>query len=322
MLAETVPIPSYDRIIQAGFQPGLCPWSKAGMNPVRASVLSGSWYSADAAHLAAEIDRYLAAADPSLRPDGRALLAVVPHAGYSYSGPSAGLAFGLLRNQRPRRVVILAPNHRTPLVRCAVSSATSFATPLGNVPLDTAACADLATRPGFVRADPAHAGEHAVEIQLPFLQRLWPDCPPPIVPVLVPRLDDRVRSEAADALGNLWDEETLVVVSSDFTHFGASYGYEPFMEDVPDALEKLDAGAILKILAGDAAGLVDYGRGTGITMCGLEACAMALTCGLPPGYEAALLDYRRSADLNGDFSRSVSYAAILICAGAGKETHG
>jgi len=57
-------------------------------------------------------------------------------------------------------------------------------------------------------------------------------------------------------------------------------------------------------------------------MCGLEACAMALTCGLPPGYEAALLDYRRSADLNGDFSRSVSYAAILICAGAGKETHG
>jgi len=126
--------------------------------------------------------------------------------------------------------------------------------------------------------------------------------------------------ESRQSLGR--DAGTLVIVSSDFTHYGASYGYVPFTEDVPEALEKLDAGAILKILAADPEGLLEYGRATGITMCGLEACALALSCGLPGGYEAALLDYRRSADLNGDYSMSVSYAGILICSGTGEENHG
>ncbi len=286
------------------------------MNRVRQPVLSGAWYPADKTALGQEVDGFLAGADPEVRPAGRALLAVVPHAGYAYSGPCAGKAYGLLTGERPARVIILAPNHRTPLVRCALTSATAFATPLGAVPVDTEACEFLDGRPGFVRAEPAHASEHAVEIQLPFLQRLWPDDPPAIVPILVPVLDDRVRGEAASALGELWDDGTLVVISSDFTHYGAAYGYVPFTQDIPTELEKLDSGAILKILAGDAAGLLAYGRRTGITMCGLEAAALALSCGLPPGYEAALVDYRRSADLNGDFSLSVSYAAILVCSGS------
>ena len=292
------------------------------MSTVRQPVLSGTWYPADRTDLGREVDRYLAGADPDARPAGRALLAVVPHAGYAYSGPCAGKAYGLLRADRPARVVILSPNHRTPLVRCALPGVEAFATPLGTIRVDTDACNRLAGSPGYVRAEPAHAAEHAVEIQLPFLQRLWPEDPPAIVPVLVPRLDDRVRTEAAVALAELWDERTLVVVSSDFTHYGATYGYVPFSDNIPEELEKLDAGAVLKILAGDAAGLLEYGRRTGITMCGLEAAALALACGLPPGYEAALVDYRRSADLNGDYSMSVSYAAILICSGTDtKESH-
>lgn len=291
------------------------------MATVRPSALAGTWYPADPVDLAARIDEFLALADPAARPAGRPLIAVAPHAGYAYSGPCAGKVYGLLRDDRPGRVVILAPNHRYPLVRCAVATVEAFATPLGTVPVDTAFCADLAARPGFTAAEAPHAPEHAVEIQLPFLQRLWPQDPPPIVPVLVPRLDDAVRTEAAAALAALRDDDTLIVVSTDFTHYGADYGYVPFTEDVPAALEKLDAGAILKILAGDPAGLVEYGRRTGITMCGLEACALALSCGLPEGHEAALLDYRRSADLNGDFSMSVSYAAILITTGPGGECH-
>ncbi len=291
------------------------------MTPVRKSVLSGTWYPADPVTLATEIDRYLAGADPAKRPAGRALMAVVPHAGYTYSGPTAGQAYGLLAGERPDRVIILAPNHRVPLVRCALPNCDAFATPLGTVPLDTAACAELLARPGFIRAEPAHAAEHAVEIQLPFLQRLWPTAPPAIVPILVPTLDSLVRAEAARGLAELWDHRTLLVISSDFTHYGAAYGYVPFREDIPLALEQLDSGAILKILAGDAEGLLAYRDQTGITMCGLEAAALALTCGLPRGYEAALLDYRRSADANDDFSMSVSYAAILVCSGSGKEDH-
>ncbi len=246
---------------------------------------------------------------------------VVPHAGYTYSGPTAGKAYGLLGEPRPERVIILAPNHRTPLVRCALSGCDAFATPLGNVPVDSLACAELADRPGFIRAESAHAIEHAVEIQLPFLQRIWPTDPPAIVPILVPRIDEVVRAEAARALCDLWDDQTLLIVSSDFTHYGADYGYVPFTDDIPQSLERLDSGAILKILAGDAQGLLEYGKQTGLTMCGLEATALALTCGLPPGYEAALLDYCRSADASGDYSMSVSYAAIFAATGPGKANH-
>ena len=107
------------------------------------------------------------------------------------------------------------------------------------------------------------------------------------------------------------------MVSTDFTHYGASYGYVPFTGDLPAALERLDTGAILKILAADPAGLLEYGRETGITMCGLEAAAVALERGLPPGYEGALINYSRSGDRDGDYSLSVSYASILICTGTG-----
>jgi AmmeMemoRadiSam system protein B len=112
------------------------------------------------------------------------------------------------------------------------------------------------------------------------------------------------------------------VVSSDFTHYGASYGYVPFTADVPAALEKLDGGAILKILAADAQGLLDYGRETGITMCGLEATALALESGLPEGYEGSLVHYSRSGDRDGDYSLSVSYAAILLSSGAASPDEG
>ncbi len=285
------------------------------MSTVRRPVLAGSWYPADPDGLARQVDGFLAQAQAGQRPAGRPLVAVVPHAGYAYSGPTAGRVYGLLRGDAPRRAVILAPNHRAPLSRPALSGADAFATPLGQTPVDTAAVALLAADGACAVDDRAHAAEHAVEIQLPFLQRLWPDAAPAIVPVLVPPLEPARREAAARALGRLLDDGTLLVVSTDFTHYGAPYGYTPFSDDVPHALERLDSGAILKILAGDAPGLLDYGRRTGITMCGLEAAALALRCGLPDGYEGALIDYARSGDRDGDYSMSVSYAGILLGSG-------
>ena len=285
------------------------------MSAVRPPVLAGSWYPGDPAVLAREVDRCLALADPALRPSGRPLIAVVPHAGYSYSAPTAGKAYGLLRDSGWKRVFVLAPNHRVALDRIALSGAGAFATPLGTLPVDTTAVAALAVCPAFVVDDRAHADEHAVEIQLPFLQRLRPAAPPAVVPMLVPRLGEDRRREAAAALRAILGEEDLLLVSTDFTHYGASFGYVPFRGKGPDQIERLDAGAILKILGNEPAGLVEYGMSTGITMCGLEAAALALACGLPAGYEAALLDYARSADRDGDFSLSVSYAALLICSG-------
>jgi len=285
------------------------------MSTIRKPVLSGAWYPADPSELTALVDGFLAGADPAVLPAGRPLVAVVPHAGYVYSGPTAGKLFGLLGDDGPRRIVLLAPNHRVRLDHIALSCSAGFATPLGTVEVDQDAVRQLAGRAGFALDDRAHAEEHAVEIQLPLIQRTWPDALPRIVPLLVPRLTAEERGEAVAALQQLAEPDTMFLVSTDFTHFGTSYGYLPFTENIPTALEELDSGAILKVLAADGQGLLDYGQATGITMCGLEAAALVLETGLPEGYEGALVDYTRSGDRDRDYSMSVSYASILLSTG-------
>jgi len=286
------------------------------MSTIRQPVLAGSWYPADPAELAATVDGFLAGADPTVRPTGRPLLAVAPHAGYVYSGPTAGKLFGLLRQFRPRRIILLAPNHRIALDKIALSGAAAFATPLGTIEVDQISVDQLIGNETFAINNRVHVEEHAIEIQLPLVQRTWPDAVPWIVPLLVPSLSVTQRREAAVALTNLATEDTLFLVSTDFTHYGAQYGYVPFKENLPSALEELDSGAILKILATDPAGLLEYGRTTGITMCGLEAAALALDQEFPDSYEGALIDYSRSGDRDGDYSLSVSYASILLCTGS------
>ena len=291
------------------------------MSRTRNPVLSGTWYPRDPGELTAQIDGFLAGADRRQAPAGRPLIAVIPHAGYMYSGGTAGRVFGLLANMSPppARVFILCPNHRAALHSVALSSAAAFATPLGAVPVAREVCDRLARNEAFIVDDQAHATEHAVEIQLPLLQRAWPSTGSPggpeIVPLVVPPLSAAKAAGTAAAIAAELDDRSLIIVSSDFTHYGEAYGYIPFTADVPAALERLDAGAILKILAADAAGLREYGQQTGITMCGLEAAAVALDCGLPAGYEGALLDYCRSGDRDGDYTMSVSYAAVLLCSG-------
>lgn len=283
------------------------------MGPVRSPVLAGSWYPGDPGRLAAAVDGYLAGVSERPPPTGPVAVAVAPHAGFTYSGPTAGLAHATLARRPLRRLVILAPNHRAHLDRIALSGASGFATPLGTVPVDTVAVAALEASAAFVVDDDAHRDEHAVEIQLPLLQRAFGE-PPAIVPLLVPRLAPDLRREGARALAGLRDEGTAMLVSSDFTHYGAAYGYVPFRDELADRLERLDGGAILRVLAGDGDGLRAYGRETGITMCGLEATALALDAGLPEDHEAALLGYARSGDRDGDYSLSVSYAALVLTA--------
>lgn len=286
------------------------------MTTIRPPVLAGSWYPADPDALAAQVDAWLEAPPPhSPAPGGRPLVVLSPHAGFVFSGATAGLAHGVLAPRPPARVVIMAPNHRAPLDRIALSTAAAFATPLGPVPVDHGAVQHLTASPAFTVDDTAHTAEHAVEIQLPFLQRLPGQEPPAIVPMLVPRLPSELAEQAVQDLAGLMDGDTVLLVSTDFTHYGASYGYVPFADDVPAALERLDTGAILKILSGDGPGLRRYGHDTGITMCGLESAALALEAAVGPDHEAALLGYERSADRDGDFSLSVSYAAIVLAAG-------
>ncbi|MDY0108575.1 MAG: AmmeMemoRadiSam system protein B [Candidatus Krumholzibacteria bacterium] len=282
------------------------------MTAVRPPILAGSWYPAQPDVLRERVATCLAGAEPHRLPAGTPVIALAPHAGYQYSGPTAGKIYGLLAGRRYDAVFILAPSHRARLQRPALSSVDAFATPLGEVPVAVAIVRDLADTGAYEVNDRAHAFEHAVEIQLPLLQCALP-AGTPIVPILFPHLDLPRRRDAARALDRWRDGRHLFLVSSDLTHYGADYGYVPFTEDIPNRLAQLDTGALQKFLAGDAAGLVAYAEATGITMCGLEAAAVAIAAPLPAGAQSVLLDYTRSGDPAGDYDLSVSYAAAVIC---------
>jgi AmmeMemoRadiSam system protein A/AmmeMemoRadiSam system protein B len=188
----------------------------------------------------------------------------------------------------------------------------AYETPLGRVPLDGEAVAQLRGSP-LVRAEQeAHRSEHAIEIELPFLQRaLQPGWG--LVPILVGRLDPPDYPAVAALLRPLVDTGTLVVVSSDLTHFGARFGYQPFAPDgqAPERIRALDEGALERIVAKDTAGLLDYQARTGITICGYRPLALLLEL-LPADARVARVAYASSGDITGDWRHSVSYAALAV----------
>jgi AmmeMemoRadiSam system protein B/AmmeMemoRadiSam system protein A len=278
---------------------------------VRESALAGGWYPADPKELSDYVDGLLdaAKAEPAQGPI-RALIA--PHAGYVYSGATAAQVFSLVRGGVYRRLMVLAPSHRSGFEGLSIADVDAYETPLGRIPLDTEAIAGLRGS-GLVISDPgAHAREHAIEIELPLLQRaLVPGWK--LIPVLVGRLDGDDYAEAADLLRPLADDGTLVVVSSDFTHFGPRFGYMPFPPDqeAPEHIRALDDGAIERILARDGPGLLDYQEKTGITICGYRPLALLLHM-LPADAQVQRVAYATSGELTGDWSSSVSYAALVV----------
>ncbi len=279
--------------------------------PVRPSALAGTWYPATAQALGAAVDGYLAAARVA-GPAGTIRALIVPHAGYAYSGPTAGRGYALVRGASYRRVLLLAPSHRSAFRGLSVDPVAAYRTPLGEVPLDLEAAAALRNSP-LVRGDGDAGGqEHAIEIQLPLLQRtLEPGWH--LIPVLVGDLDGQDIARAAELLRPLADAQTLVVVSSDFTHYGPRFGYRPFPLDgrTAERLKDLDGGAMERIAAKDAGGFLDYQDRTGITVCGYRPIAILLRM-LGPGARVERIAYTTSGALTGDYANSVSYAVLAV----------
>mgnify|MGYP001818527198 CR=1 FL=1 len=279
----------------------------------RPSALAGSWYPGDAEALAAYVDTALDAARPS-GPDGEVLALIAPHAGYRFSGATAAAAFALVRGRSYRRVVLLAPAHRSPFRGLSVADVAAYETPLGQVPLDRDAVASLRDSP-LVSAHPlAHVREPAIEIELPMLQRaLAPGWR--LLPILVGRMEAEDYGTAVELLRPLVDADTLLVVSSDFTHYGPRFGYSPFPldEHTPAEIRALDEGALARVADLDAGGLLEYQARTGITICGLRPLALLLDL-LPAGSTVRRIAYATSGELTGDYTDSVSYLAVVVTA--------
>ena len=216
---------------------------------------------------------------------------IAPHAGYVYSGPIAGGAFSPLASQRGRitRVVVMGPAHRVAFGGLALPEAAAFATPLGLVRVDPEARAALLELPRILASDRAHAGEHSLEVELPFVQEVLGDVS--IVPMVVGDATDR---EAAQALERVWGgPETCIVVSSDLSHYYPYATAERLDRETARAIERLSPGDIGEEQA-----------------CGRIGIRALLLVARARGLRATVLDLRNSGDTAGTRDRVVGYGAF------------
>jgi AmmeMemoRadiSam system protein B len=232
----------------------------------RPPAVAGAFYPARAEALRQAVAERLAAARAAARPRLRGIVA--PHAGYLYSGAVAAEAFAAARAASPARAVVIGPAHYLPVAGLAAPSHAAFATPLGEVPVDGAAVRALAGQGLAAIDDAPHAPEHAIEVELPFLQAVFG-----VLPV-VPLLCGDVKASAA-AVAQLWTDDTLLVVSSDLSHFEPYAAACEHDARTAAAIERLDEAAIG---ARDACGhLALRGALVEARRCGLTVERLALT---------------------------------------------
>lgn len=259
----------------------------------RQPAVAGLFYPGERAALKAELDELLAAADaPDIAPP-KAL--ITPHAGYGYSGPVAATAYGAIARLRGRirRIVLIGPSHYLAYQGLAAPSSRAFVTPLGEMAVARGAIARLVERGLAVIDDEPHFSEHALEVQLPFLKAQLGGVE--LVPLLV---GDASAEAVAAALEALWGgPETLIVVSSDLSHYHAA-----------DAARRLDGATAAAIERFDGAALDIEDA------CGFQAIAGLLLAARTHGLAPVRLDLRTSADTAGPMERVVGYGAWSFAA--------
>jgi AmmeMemoRadiSam system protein B len=263
------------------------------MQSIRPPAVAGMFYPGGAAELANEIAVMLAAAvppAPTFASPPKAL--IVPHAGYIYSGPVAASAYALIAPHAAtiRRVVLLGPCHRVAVRGLAIPGASAFATPLGAVRLDMQAIDAALRLPQVTRHDAAHATEHSLEVQLPFLQGVLGEFT--LVPFAV---GHATPDEVAEVLDLLWGgPETLIVISSDLSH------YHPYADAQRRDARTADEIRHLRLL-------LDHEQA-----CGATPINGLIKTALQRGLKPVLLDLRNSGDTAGDKSRVVGYASFAF----------
>ncbi len=279
----------------------------------RRPAVAGAFYRADAEALSREVRAMLRAASPPDEGAGRVFGLIAPHAGYVYSGQTAANAYRWLEKQTTKTVIVLGLSHRG---RCEadiwVDDADAYLIPGARIELDGAKVKALETAGIPALAGRADA-EHSIEVQLPFLREVlepgWK-----LIPVLVATEDPARCRAAAVAIEKILDDQTVVVASSDFTHYGRDYGYVPFTgsrDELRRKIAELDSGAIDLILKRDTAAFTAYCDRTGATICGAGPIKVLLET-LPSGAAGRKISYMTSGDVSGTYSLSVSYAAIVF----------
>jgi AmmeMemoRadiSam system protein B len=260
------------------------------MKHVRSPAVAGVFYPSDAATLRHEINIYLRAAD-SAGPYPKAL--IVPHAGYVYSGPVAASGYRLLEPIRHiiERVVLVGPSHRVPLHGLATTGDDEFATPLGSVPVDTKSVNLALKLPQVHVLDEAHRAEHSLEVHLPFLQMTLNEFS--LVPLAV---GHTTVDAVAEVLELLWGEaETLIVVSSDLSHYHDYTTARGLDSETAHLIERCD-----------------WGQVGGERACGHAGIRGLLKVAKQHGLRVKTVDLRNSGDTAGPRDRVVGYGSFVV----------
>jgi len=280
--------------------------------PIRAKVvlrsaLAGDWYAADAETLSKQIEGFFQKA--RVQPISNVIGLILPHAGYDFSGQTA--AEGIeTTDKKYKRIVIIGPTHYVSMEEVlSVPRVTHYETLLGQIPLDVEFVEKLLKYPLFQNIPQAHEDEHSVQIELPLLQYRRKDFK--LVPIVAGSCSPETISKAGAILKSLVDKETLVIASSDFTHYGPRFRYVPFTENIPEQIRKLDMGAYEYIARLDSKGFLEYKQRTGATICGYIPIAILLSM-LDKPAEAELIKYATSGEVTGDFTNLVSYLSVAF----------
>lgn len=274
----------------------------SGEEDVRRSVLQGSWYPAEAGALRRLIRNRLSEASPPAI-QGRIRALVVPHAGYAYSGGVAAGAYRLIRKGAFDRVVLIGPSHRWGFEGVSVARHAAYETPLGLVPVDRTAADRLIASSRTIRFVPeAHAVEHSLEIQLPFLQVVLGSFR--VVPVVMGSQDlNSCRVLAEGLSGVLGDaDKTLIVASTDLSHYHDD-----------ETARALDGVFIRHLAAFDPEGLIGALAAGQCEACGGGPAAAALMAARMLGSQrCVVLDHATSGDVTGDRERVVGYVSAAV----------
>ena len=267
----------------------------------RRPCVAGRFYPGEKTELEAAVKGYLLQRTHPRTPE-KAVAVIVPHAGYIYSGQTAGAVYS--ETMIPDDIILIGPNHTGLGQPASVMEKGSWETPLGSVPVNPVlAGLIINSNAGFIADTGAHLREHSLEVQLPFIQTLNPAAS--IVPVTVMHASPAgcvAMGKAIARAVKAWGKDVLIVVSSDMNH------YEP-----EATTREKDALAIEEILALEPGRLLEVASREDITMCGAIPTAIAMTAARELGAsKARLVSHTTSGETSGDFAQVVGYAGIVI----------
>ena len=275
------------------------------VSEIRPSSIAGTWYEGHPKHLAESVDSYIQRAKIE-KIEGKVIGLVVPHAGHRYSGPVAGYAFAAARGLSPSLVAVIAPMHHPYPAPIITSAHNFYFTPLGNIPVARPLLNDLSAlleqRLGYGLTAMPNDPEHALEIELPFLQRTLEN-PFDLIPLMLRQQDPHTARVLGETLAEiLRGQDCLLVASTDLSHFYSQA-----------AAETLDAAMLNATKSFEPEALYEVERKAKGEACGLGALAATLWAAKALGADTVkILNYATSGNVSGDYERVVGYGAGVI----------